>query len=484
MYTYVRSTKLPDIRGRSEYITNATGKHKEEDVLCIGGATSDWQPYHAYEQAHKRSSEPNNEGRELIVALPNAWGNLINRPLLKNRIDSLAKKLLGKSTDYQFAVHWNSSHTNLHAHIIFSERERNANAPTSDFYDRDIYLTHDGKIARRKADRALNEDGTVKPPIHRKGEPKNTNTFTPKNKQYASKKWLHDVKKTVEQLVKGGKDVKHTPNYLHTYHEGKAPEAAAKAKEKNDWVRQVNRNIEELRNEGYKFPPAGDKAYSVCRKNAYNARFEKSWLAYNLALNYGEISKKRAAAANKAAKKSAPKLKQCEKLAEEIFLARGVACFRQYTSGHREHMTKLLTGSEDYFVDYKRLSRQEQQYKRLLSELTDEDAQSIVEYVDRMVRQKATGELRTDSVIRAANALKSMTEQNSYTTKTAAIELPSVERDRREAAERQRQFQNRQKLSDIQQAAHKEYERQQAVKAEKENEQQHEPSRRTTDRSR
>ncbi len=93
MYTYVRSTKLPDIRGRSEYITNATGKHKEEDVLCIGGATSDWQPYHAYEQAHKRSSEPNNEGRELIVALPNAWGNLINRPLLKNRIDSLAKKV-------------------------------------------------------------------------------------------------------------------------------------------------------------------------------------------------------------------------------------------------------------------------------------------------------------------------------------------------------------------------------------------------------
>lgn len=85
MYTYVRATKLPDIVGRSAYITNKTGRHKAEDILYCGGAVEDWKPYQDYERAHQRSSEPNNEGRELIIALPNSWGSLIARPLLKKQ---------------------------------------------------------------------------------------------------------------------------------------------------------------------------------------------------------------------------------------------------------------------------------------------------------------------------------------------------------------------------------------------------------------
>ena len=37
MYTYVRQTKLSNICGRSDYITNATGKHKQEDVFRNDG---------------------------------------------------------------------------------------------------------------------------------------------------------------------------------------------------------------------------------------------------------------------------------------------------------------------------------------------------------------------------------------------------------------------------------------------------------------
>lgn len=31
---------------------------------------------------------------------------------------------------------------------------------------------NDGKVTRRKADRAVDENGNVKPPVRRKGEPK------------------------------------------------------------------------------------------------------------------------------------------------------------------------------------------------------------------------------------------------------------------------------------------------------------------------
>ena len=69
------------------------------------------------------SDEPNNEGRELIITLPNSWGNLINRPWIESRVTSLAERIIGKNNDYQFTVHWNENHTNLHEHLIFSERK-------------------------------------------------------------------------------------------------------------------------------------------------------------------------------------------------------------------------------------------------------------------------------------------------------------------------------------------------------------------------
>lgn len=296
MYTYVRVTKLPDIVGRSAYITNATGRHKAEDVLCCGGAVEDWKPYQTYERNHQRSSEPNNEGRELIVAIPNSWGSLIAKPLLKSRVDSLAQQLIGKSTDYQYAVHWNSSHTNLHAHIIFSEREKcpqtNAKGSVSDFYDRDIYITQVGTIARRKADRAVDEQGNVKPPIHRKGEPKNQ-TFTAKDTKYKSKEWLQGVKKAVKRRFALEIEKKHVTNYLHTYHEGKSPRAAELAKQSNEIIRSLNQWLDDRKKEGYVLKKEGDKAYFELYKRLVgiieDGQDLDKWFYDNIALNADKV---------------------------------------------------------------------------------------------------------------------------------------------------------------------------------------------------
>lgn len=299
MYTYVRSVKLPDIRGRSAYITNKTGRHKDEDILCVGGSTSDWLPYVHYEKQHQRSSEQNNEGRELTVALPNSWGSFIGKALLKSRADSLAQKLLGKNTDYQYAVHWNRSHTNLHMHLIYSERikrsQTNEKASASDFYDRDIYLTNEGKIARKKADRAVDEQGNVKPPIHRKGEPKNVE-FSAKDTKYKSRAWLQEVKKVISRTFALEADKKHVTNYLHTFHEGKAPAAAERTKAINSSIRAMNKWLDERKKEGYTLKKEGDKVYNELYKRTIGIIEDgtdlEDWIEKNVFLNADKVHRK------------------------------------------------------------------------------------------------------------------------------------------------------------------------------------------------
>lgn len=362
MYTYVRATKLPDIVGRSAYITNKTGRHKAEDIVCCGGAVEDWKPYQTYERNHQRSSEPNNEGRELIIALPNSWGSLIARPLLKSRMESLIQQLIGKNTDNQYAVHWNKAHTNLHAHIIFSERQKcpqtNAKGATSDFYDRDIYLTQDGKIARRKADRAVDEHGNVKPPVHRKGEPKEL-AFTAKDTRYKSKEWLQGVKQAVKRRFALEIEKKHITNYLHTYHEGKAPRAAEIVKQRNEIIRSINQLLDERKKEGYVLKKEGDKAYSELYKRAVgiieDGKDIDEWFYENIALNAEKVQqqlrKKEERAARAADRKAAAQEQAAEKVLDTAYKL-AIDCYNSRVSRdiERNNYTSEalgeLTGSE------------------------------------------------------------------------------------------------------------------------------------------
>ena len=407
MYTYVRATKLPDIVGRSAYITNKTGRHKAEDILYCGGAVEDWKPYQDYERTHQRSSEPNNEGRELIIALPNSWGSLIARPLLKSRIDSLAKQLLGKDTDYQSAVHWNKAHTNLHVHYIFSEREKlsqmNAKGSTSDFYDRDIYLTQDGKIARRKADRAVDEHGNVKPPVHRKGEPKNQ-TFTAKDPKYKSKEWLQGVKQAVKRRFSLEAEKKHITNYLHTYHEGKAPRAAEAVKQRNEVIRSLNQWLNERKKEGYVLKKEGDKAYFELYKRAVgiieDGQDIDEWFYNNIALNAEKVQqqlrKKEERAARAADRKAAAQEQAAEKVLDTAYTL-AIKCYNSRVSRDIERNTYTtevlgeLTGSEYGTYNRKEHPKLENKLKKAIQECAKMGkTEELVKELELYFRKKLT----------------------------------------------------------------------------------------------
>lgn len=244
MKSFVRMTKLSNICGRSDYITDES---RQEGILAHNSI--DWTIYHEHELLNQKSAKANNEGRELVIALPNEWKDLEKEELAR-RVDFLSQRAIGAdiNQEYQWAVHWNQARTNLHAHVIFSERKLQLNDKATSRWDRDIYLTAEGKVARKKADRARNEDGSIKPPVHRKGELKDTSisTLSIKDKKYSRKDWLLEAKETVKETFKKEWNVDiEKQDYLHQYHEGKGSESSL-IRQKNEIIKAVNYRLKDL----------------------------------------------------------------------------------------------------------------------------------------------------------------------------------------------------------------------------------------------
>ena len=255
MQSFVKMSKLTDIVGRADYISN----EKRQEHIIAENSYADWKPYQEYERSHQKTNKANNEGRELIIALPNDWQNL-DKIELSYRMNMLAQKILPDKYEYQWAIHLNKKETNLHAHLIFSERSRSF-SPVSK-WDRDIYLTNDGKVARRKADRAVDVYGNVKPPIHRKGEPKSDGKvqFTVKDTRYKSSKWLEQVKQDVIKFYKDYGVSIDTQGFLHQYHEGKGSESNV-IHAKNKEIKRINGVLMTLEQIGFVFPERSSKQF-------------------------------------------------------------------------------------------------------------------------------------------------------------------------------------------------------------------------------
>lgn len=239
MKSFARTTKLPSISGRAGYMSDP-GKQEE---IVLESEKVDWSEYIEYEKYNQKTNLRNNEGREMMVTLPNDWYHL-PKDELKNRIDLIAKTTVGKDREYQWAVHWNKNRTNLHVHIIFSERQR---VKEPGRWDRDVYLGKDNKVARRKSDRVTDEDGNYIL-IHRKGDLKDP--FTAKDASFKSKEWLHEKKQELRQLMveQWGVKFERQP-HLPEFHEGKGPESEI-IKKKNIVIRENNRRLDVLESQG------------------------------------------------------------------------------------------------------------------------------------------------------------------------------------------------------------------------------------------
>ncbi|SUN43963.1 Uncharacterised protein [Streptococcus equi subsp. equi] len=196
---YARETALRNVVGRSDYISNPD--RQEEIVLHKKDMRHTWKEYADFEKANQKSKNANVQARETVVALPNELAN--DSEKLERFCDLLAKKMYGENRDYEYAVHWNQSRSNLHAHFIYSERERNLESKPK-VYKRDLWADsktgrtckkdHPNAVLRAKKGEVMKDkDGNVR---------YDTEPFTAKDKRYNNKSWLVERNSLIQEVFK------------------------------------------------------------------------------------------------------------------------------------------------------------------------------------------------------------------------------------------------------------------------------------------
>lgn len=196
---FARQTKLPNIVGRSQYISDTK---RQEHIVFYSNEhmISDWQEYADFEKQNRKNKQENIQGREIIIALPNELDqDLIN---LKNIVDEYAINTVGKDHEFEYAVHWNKEKTNLHAHIIYSERKR-ATEQKAKTYRSDMWFNKDtGKLAKANSDNAelRFKKGDVQK--DKKGNVRyEKNMFTTKDREFKSNDFNDKLKENLAEVL-------------------------------------------------------------------------------------------------------------------------------------------------------------------------------------------------------------------------------------------------------------------------------------------
>lgn len=210
---YARETKLKNVCGRVDYITNE--KRQEHIILTKENMKNDWSDYVEFENQNKKSLNDNIQARETVIALPN---DLINdKKELEKFCDELGQSLYGNNRDYQYAVHLNKSKTNLHVHFIYTERERVLSRQPK-IYKRDIYFNKktgktcskddkDAILRCKKGDIQKDKDGNIK---------YNDDKFTIKDKKFNNKNWLEERNLIIKDVFRRfGRDISLFDSKLH-----------------------------------------------------------------------------------------------------------------------------------------------------------------------------------------------------------------------------------------------------------------------------
>ena len=194
---FARTTKINNAVGRSAYISDQT--HKQEEVVLHKAAmVYDWKFYHEYELTHqKNAGQTQNEAREVLLPLPNELASQYKgkttaeqKEKIEKICDDLAKEIVGENHDYEYAVHWNKARTNLHCHLMFSEREVvDLSSLEQKTYAKDIWqdpVTH--KLTKKGVGVLVHRKGEL---MYKDGQPVyKTEPLSAKDTRYKEKSFM------------------------------------------------------------------------------------------------------------------------------------------------------------------------------------------------------------------------------------------------------------------------------------------------------
>jgi len=197
--TFVEHTKLPNVKGRIKYISS---KAQQENLYAVyeTAPRQYWTELAKENQADfKRSGTAGTciEAREFIIALPKEFIHFDYDQLLKYFTESFKRKY---GAECIAALHHNKRKTNLHIHLIYSERKK-LEEPVQKIAMRNMFFDPNGKRIRTKKE-ATNEQGLL--PGYKmipKGEVYEEHKFEKKNPLFKAKNFTADAKEFFTDLI-------------------------------------------------------------------------------------------------------------------------------------------------------------------------------------------------------------------------------------------------------------------------------------------
>lgn len=245
---YARISKITNAVGRSNYLTDE--KRQEEIVLSKIEMQHSWSEHSSFENDNKKSDVKNNEGLEVHFALPNELYQ--DKKRLEKVCDEMVEKIVGHNKDYQYVVHWNHNRTNLHCHILFSERE-NQKDLIPKIYKKDQWREiGTNKLAKansenaflyaKKGDIQKDKEGNIKYETH---------IFTIKDKRYIEKNYPNTLRNNVKEVLNShGYDLDITDKYRpyiaqKKLYKGANKDYIEKASKWNKEAKAYNKSIKE-----------------------------------------------------------------------------------------------------------------------------------------------------------------------------------------------------------------------------------------------
>ena len=253
--SFIQISKLPDVIGRIDYITNP----KRQENLYETTNTADekyWRELAMCNQDEFKKSGTKGrciEARELIIAIPQVIADEIDKKKMLDELIEVFKSAYG--VECIAAMHHNKTRTNLHVHLVFSERKLRDN-PEVKIASRNMFYDESGKHVRTKKE-ILDQNGNLKQgcTIIKKGEAYETNRFENKNSYFKSAKFLDEIKHMYTDYLNSYLDQKdkmkvfdNNDLYLPTKKVGKNnPQAKSIIKtnaKRTEWNKAVDKALE------------------------------------------------------------------------------------------------------------------------------------------------------------------------------------------------------------------------------------------------
>lgn len=258
-HSFIRQSKLSDVAGRIDYISNPKRQEYLYATYQTEGATPEfWKNLARENQLDFKASGSAGkciEGREFIIALPESFVQYRADDVVRLFTETFHRRY---DVECSAALHHNKTKTNYHIHLVFSERKM-LEQPEVKIATRNMFYDEQGKHRRTKKE-ILDEQGNIRAgcSIIPKGEIYESHIFTKKDEWFKNKAFTKEVKElftdTINRYVKEESEklsvFQQDGVYLATKRIGKNNPKAEEIKADNAARQEWNRTVDVALAEG------------------------------------------------------------------------------------------------------------------------------------------------------------------------------------------------------------------------------------------